>query len=161
MLLFNGLYPMDQVLTSAGVFNHRGISRVIHFEEDAQATITVEEVADTRGDWRSISLNGVNVAGTSIGSITGGLLAAAWGTSFSAALVSGSAALLHVASNQGNVQEATDPYRAAYAFDTSAYTPNQTPYTDEWGKGILDAYQAAVNELGGGGGKINRKSTIL
>ncbi len=66
VLLFNGLYPMDQVLTSAGVFNHRGASRVIYFEEDAQATITVEEVRDTRGDWRSISLNGVNVAGTSI-----------------------------------------------------------------------------------------------
>ncbi len=66
VLLFNGLYPMDQVLTSAGVFNHRGAGRVIHFEEDAQATITVEEMTDTRGDWRSISLNGVNVAGTSI-----------------------------------------------------------------------------------------------
>lgn len=66
VLLFNGLYPQDQVLTSAGVFNHRGFSRVIHFEEDAQATITVEEVTDTRGDWRSISLNGVNVAGTAI-----------------------------------------------------------------------------------------------
>jgi spermidine synthase len=66
VFLFNGLYPMDQVLTSAGVFNHRGISRVVHFEEDAQATITVEEVRDTRGDWRSISLNGVNVAGTAI-----------------------------------------------------------------------------------------------
>jgi len=66
VLLFNGLYPMDQVLTSAGVFNHRGIAEVIHFEEDAQATITVEKVRDTRGDWRSISLNGVNVAGTSI-----------------------------------------------------------------------------------------------
>jgi len=66
VLLFNGLYPQDQVLTSAGVFNHRGVSRVIHFEEDAQATITVEEVRDTRGDWRSISLNGVNVAGTAI-----------------------------------------------------------------------------------------------
>jgi len=66
VLLFNTLYPQDQVLTSAGIFNHRGISRVIHFEEDAQATISVEEVKDTRGDWRSISLNGVNVAGTGI-----------------------------------------------------------------------------------------------
>lgn len=66
VLLFNGLYPSEQVLSSAGVFNHRGIAEVIHFEEDAQATITVEKVRDTRGDWRSISLNGVNVAGTSI-----------------------------------------------------------------------------------------------
>lgn len=106
VLLFNGLYTPDQVLTSAGVFNHRGIAEVIHFEEDAQATITVETVRDTRGDWRSISLNGVNVAGTSID-----LLAVQKMQGHLPLLVHGDArAVLHIGFGSGGTAHAVSRY---------------------------------------------------
>lgn len=59
-------YP-NQSLITAGVFQEDDIGKVklLAFEEDIYATVTVEERIQVRGTWRQLSLNGVNVAGTS------------------------------------------------------------------------------------------------
>lgn len=57
----------DQVILSAGVFQDidKGEVELLAFEEDIYATVTVEERREVRGKWRQLSMNGVNVAGTS------------------------------------------------------------------------------------------------
>lgn len=71
VLLFYGGYFLftyeNQVLLTAGVFQDRDREevRLLAFEEDIYATVTVEERKDVRGTWQQLSMNGVNVAGTS------------------------------------------------------------------------------------------------
>lgn len=70
-LLFYSGYDIltfkDQVIVTAGVFRSgtRKDVKLLTFEEDIYATITVEEHRDVRGIWRQLSMNGVSVAGTS------------------------------------------------------------------------------------------------
>ncbi len=61
------LVKKDEVLLTAGVFTTQPGSEVeiLNFSEDIYATVSVEERTDVRGTWKSLSLNGVNVAGTS------------------------------------------------------------------------------------------------
>ncbi|UCH95575.1 MAG: fused MFS/spermidine synthase [Candidatus Aminicenantes bacterium] len=71
ILLFYGGYFLftykDQVILTAGVFRDLDHDRVkiLAFEEDIYATVTVEERTGVRGKWLQLSMNGVNVAGTS------------------------------------------------------------------------------------------------
>lgn len=71
VLLFYGGYYFftgkDQVILTAGVFREKDRDKVklLAFEEDIYATVTVEEREGVRGTWRQLSMNGVNVAGTS------------------------------------------------------------------------------------------------
>lgn len=71
VVLFMGGYffltSPNQVILSAGVFRDEGRDKVtlLAFEEDVYATVTVEEREGVKGKWRQVSLNGVNVAGTS------------------------------------------------------------------------------------------------
>jgi spermidine synthase len=71
MLLFYGGYLSftyhDQVILTAGVFRDTDQRKVklLSFEEDVYATVAVEERVDGRGTWKQLSMNGVNVAGTS------------------------------------------------------------------------------------------------
>jgi len=57
----------DEVILEAGIFSDSENSEVevIDFSEDIYATVTVEERRDVSGTWKSLSMNGVNVAGTS------------------------------------------------------------------------------------------------
>ncbi len=70
-VLFFGGYHLftykNQVLLTAGVFRDMSDEKVkiLAFEEDIYATVTVEERSGVRGNWRQLSMNGVNVAGTS------------------------------------------------------------------------------------------------
>jgi len=70
-LLFYGGYALltekDQVILTAGIFRDADGSEVklLAFEEDIYAAVTVEERKGVRGTWRQLSMNGVNVAGTS------------------------------------------------------------------------------------------------
>lgn len=71
VLLFYGGYffftTKDQVILTAGVFQDQDTAKVkiLAFEEDIYATVTIEERNNVRGTWRQLSMNGVNVAGTS------------------------------------------------------------------------------------------------
>jgi len=71
VLIFYGGYLLftykDQVILTAGTFQERTRDKVklLAFEEDIYATVTVEERKGVRGTWRQLSMNGVNVAGTS------------------------------------------------------------------------------------------------
>jgi len=71
VLLFYGGYFLftskNQVILTAGVFQDidRNEVELLAFEEDIYATVTVEERKEVRGEWRQLSMNGVNVAGTS------------------------------------------------------------------------------------------------
>jgi spermidine synthase len=57
----------DQVILTAGAFRGGNRSEVtlLNFEEDIYATVTVEERRNVRGTWKQLSMNAVNVAGTS------------------------------------------------------------------------------------------------
>ena len=59
-------YP-NQVILSAGIFKSEDQNkiRLLTFDEDIYATVTVEERTGARGTWRQLSMNGVGVAGTS------------------------------------------------------------------------------------------------
>jgi len=61
------LTSKNQVILSAGIFKDMSHDEVklLTFEEDIYATVTVEERKGVRGKWRQLSMNGVNVAGTS------------------------------------------------------------------------------------------------
>jgi len=54
-----------RVIESAGIFQMEGKERLIHLEEDSTATVSVEERVTNGQSYRSLSVNGVNVAGTS------------------------------------------------------------------------------------------------
>jgi spermidine synthase len=54
-----------QVLHSAGIFKMDGEEKLISLDEDISATISVEDRAYLHESYRSLSVNGVNVAGSS------------------------------------------------------------------------------------------------
>jgi spermidine synthase len=54
-----------QILQKAGIFQMQGSERLIHLEEDSAATISVEIRNYFKERYNSLSINGVNVAGTS------------------------------------------------------------------------------------------------
>lgn len=67
MVFFLGydfFYSKDAILLKAGVFNPQYGSKVLSYSEDVYATVTVQEIHEKRGKWLSLSMNGVNVAGT-------------------------------------------------------------------------------------------------
>lgn len=57
----------DEIILKAGIFrdSQRGTVEMINYSEDIYATVTVEERTEVSGTWKSLSMNGVNVAGTS------------------------------------------------------------------------------------------------
>jgi spermidine synthase len=59
------VYDKDSIILKAGVFNPAEGRKVLYYSEDVYATVTVEEINEVRGKWLSLSMNGVNVAGTS------------------------------------------------------------------------------------------------
>jgi len=70
LLFYSGYFlftAKNQVILTAGVFQNidRNEVKLLSFEEDIYATVTVEERKEVRGEWRQLSMNGVNVAGTS------------------------------------------------------------------------------------------------
>jgi spermidine synthase len=70
LLFYSGYFlftSKNQVILTAGVFQNidRNEVELLSFEEDIYATVTVEERKEVRGEWRQLSMNGVNVAGTS------------------------------------------------------------------------------------------------
>lgn len=71
VLLFYGGYTIltfqNQAILTARVFHGREQTdmKLLAVEEDIYATVTVEERTDVRGTWKQLSMNGVNVAGTS------------------------------------------------------------------------------------------------
>jgi spermidine synthase len=71
ILIFYGGYivltSQNQVILTARVFHEREQTEVklLTVEEDIYATVTVEERRDVRGTWKQLSMNGINVAGTS------------------------------------------------------------------------------------------------
>ncbi len=64
---YGALTTKDQLILTAGAFRGRDQTEVklLAVEEDIYATVTVEERIDVRGTWKQLSMNGVNVAGTS------------------------------------------------------------------------------------------------
>ncbi len=70
LLFFGGYFLLtyeNQVILTADVFQdgERSEVKILAFEEDIYAAVTVEERKEVRGTWRQLSMNGVNVAGTS------------------------------------------------------------------------------------------------
>lgn len=61
-LLVGAWLPSGAVLYGAGVLQE---GRVEEVRESAEGTVIVRRVEDARGPWRSLEINGVNVAGTS------------------------------------------------------------------------------------------------
>jgi spermidine synthase len=59
------LLPRDRVILAAGMFRHDKPGDLVHFHEDAQASVTIRRLPSRRGPYLSLELNGVNVAGTS------------------------------------------------------------------------------------------------
>ncbi len=67
-LLFTGLallLPADRVILAAGVFGEDRPEDLVHFHEDASAAVAIRRMHASSGDYLSLELNGVNVAGTS------------------------------------------------------------------------------------------------
>ncbi len=70
VLFFGGYHFLtrkNQVLLSAQIFSDSEDSKVklLTCDEDIYATVAVEERQSVRGTWKQLSLNGMNVAGTS------------------------------------------------------------------------------------------------
>lgn len=59
------LLPRDRVILAAGMFRHDKPGDLVHFHEDAQASVTIRRLPSRQGPYLSLELNGVNVAGTS------------------------------------------------------------------------------------------------
>jgi spermidine synthase len=59
------LYPQAGVILSAGIFRGDRPGDLVAFEEDAQAAVAVRRKREAAGEYLSLELNGVNVAGTS------------------------------------------------------------------------------------------------
>ncbi len=96
----------------------------------------------------------VHVAAPGEGFMTtypGGLYSAAWGTSFSTAIVSGTVALLHhvEATNKGVITTFcnSDSRETAIALKAGVVNPSSS---DAWGYGRLDVLEAVMNKVKGG-----------
>lgn len=77
----------------------------------------------------------------------GGLYAAAWGTSFAAPFVSGTAALLHrLAPPEIERIRVADAHSA---FEDSSFQPDPANPSESWGSGILNSFEAFANGLAG------------
>lgn len=63
---YNLLCAKNEVILKAGIFqnNQRSKVEILSFSEDIYATVTVEERTEVSGTWKSLSMNGINVAGT-------------------------------------------------------------------------------------------------
>jgi len=59
------LFPRDRVILAAGIFRADRPGDLVHFDEDAQAAVAVRRQREGAGEYLSLELNGVNVAGTS------------------------------------------------------------------------------------------------
>lgn len=59
------LFPADRVILAAGIFRGDRPGDLVEFHEDAQAAVAVRRQRGPAGDYLSLELNGVNVAGTS------------------------------------------------------------------------------------------------
>jgi len=67
-VLFAGLawrLPADRVILAAGIFGQDRPEDLVHFHEDASAAVAIRRMHASSGDYLSLELNGVNVAGTS------------------------------------------------------------------------------------------------
>lgn len=62
VLVAGAVLPRGAVLSGAGVLQE---GKVEELEESSEGTVIVRSVQDGRGVWRSLEINGVNVAGTS------------------------------------------------------------------------------------------------
>lgn len=62
VMAVGAMLPRGAVLAGAGVLQE---GRVEELQESAEGTVIVRSVQDARGLWRSLEINGVNVAGTS------------------------------------------------------------------------------------------------
>ncbi len=62
---YHFIYDKDSIILKAGIFSPTEGRKVLYYSEDVYATVTVEEINEVRGKWLSLSMNGVNVAGTS------------------------------------------------------------------------------------------------
>lgn len=70
VLFFGGYFLLtyeNQVILTASIFQdeERAEVKLLTVEEDIYAAVAVEERKEVRGTWRQLSMNGVNVAGTS------------------------------------------------------------------------------------------------
>jgi spermidine synthase len=59
------LLPPNGVIFAAGMFHDDRPEDLVHFHEDAQASVTIRRLESPLGPYLSLELNGVNVAGTS------------------------------------------------------------------------------------------------
>jgi spermidine synthase len=59
------LFPPDRVILAAGMFRDDEPGALVHFHEDASASVTIRRLRERAGPYLSLELNGVNVAGTS------------------------------------------------------------------------------------------------
>jgi spermidine synthase len=59
------LFAPDRVILSAGIFRHDRPGDLLHFHEDTQAAVAVRRLREPAGEYLSLELNGINVAGTS------------------------------------------------------------------------------------------------
>ena len=61
------LLQKDEVILKGSVFQSTKSKKkkIINYSEDIYATVTVEDIEEGQGNWRRLSLNGVDVAGTS------------------------------------------------------------------------------------------------
>ena len=59
------LLPADRVILAAGIFGKDRPEDLVHFHEDASAAVAIRRMSAAAGDYLSLELNGVNVAGTS------------------------------------------------------------------------------------------------
>ena len=65
LVIAGTLLPPDLAILAAGIFRRDRPGDLVHFREDAQATVTIRRQRSGSGPYLSLELNGVNVAGTS------------------------------------------------------------------------------------------------
>jgi spermidine synthase len=61
---------LGDVVLSAGIFADAENTTILHREETAQGIVTVSEVREEGGTWKSLDVDGINVAGTSPGLVS-------------------------------------------------------------------------------------------
>ena len=65
LAIAGALLPPDRVILAAGLFAADRPGDLLYFHEDANAAVAVRQKRDPDGEYVSLELNGVNVAGTS------------------------------------------------------------------------------------------------